>query len=105
MPQGIPLFCVQTKPSPKLDMEPTLAIQEFLEYVVGGLIEHPEDAEIVHEEREGKHLYCIHLHPEDSGRVIGRNGKTIRAIRSLVLASAEKHGLNADVEVVRSREE
>ena len=85
-------------------MEPTLAIQEFLEYVVCGLIEHPEDSEIVHEESEGKHLYRIHLHPEDSGRVIGRSGRTILAIRSLVLASAEKHGLNADVEVARNRE-
>jgi hypothetical protein len=47
----------------------------------------------------------IRLHPEDSGRIIGRSGKTIQAIRSLVLASAEKHHVRADVEVVRELRE
>lgn len=81
-------------------MEPTLAIQEFLEYVVRGLAAHSEEIEIGREERDSVHHYQIGLHPEDTGRVIGRNGKTICAIRHLVLASAEKHGLRAEVAVV-----
>lgn len=85
-------------------MEPVLAIHEFLDYVVGGLVEHPEAVEIDHEEREGGHCYRIFLHPEDSGRVIGRGGKTVGAIRSLVLASAQKHQIRAEVEVVVERE-
>lgn len=94
MPQGVPSFFY-----PPADMEPVLAVQEFLEYVVAGLIQHPEEATVMHEESGGEHLYRIRLHPEDTGRVIGRNGKTIQAIRSLALASAEKHGLRVDVEV------
>jgi predicted RNA-binding protein YlqC (UPF0109 family) len=86
-------------------MEPALAIQEFLEYVVNGLVEYPEDATVEREERDGVHLYLIRLHPEDSGRIIGRSGKTIQAIRGLVLASAEKHRVRADVEVVRELRE
>lgn len=84
-------------------MEPSLAIHEFLEYVVNGLIQHPEEVQIEREERDGAHFFRIHLHPEDTGRVIGRNGKTISAIRSLVFASAQKHQLRADVEVVVPR--
>jgi len=86
-------------------MEPALAIQEFLEYVVNGLVEYPEDATVEREERDGVHFYLIRLHPEDSGRIIGRSGKTIQAIRGLVLASAEKHHVRADVEVVRELRE
>jgi predicted RNA-binding protein YlqC (UPF0109 family) len=86
-------------------MEPALAIQEFLEYVLAGLVENPEEASVEREERDGGHVFLIRLHPEDSGRIIGRSGKTIQAIRSLVLASAEKHHVRADVEVVRELRE
>ncbi len=84
-------------------MEPALAIQEFLDYVVRGLVTHPDEVAIEHGQRDGVHLYRIQLHAEDSGRVIGRSGKTICAIRSLVRASAEKHQIRADVEVALDR--
>ncbi len=86
-------------------MEPTLAIQEFLEYVVGGLVEHPEEIEIDREERSGVNHYLIQLHPEDTGRVIGKSGKTICAIRSLIQASAQKYQIRADVEVIPTRDD
>lgn len=86
------LLCIQT-------MEAELAIQEFLGYVVVQLIKHPEEASVVHEKDGERHLYKIRLHPDDAGRVIGRNGKTIGAIRSLAIASAQRHGIRIDVEI------
>lgn len=80
-------------------MEPELAIHEFLEYVVVQLIQHPEEAGVIHEKEGERHLYRIRLHPEDAGRVIGKGGKTISAIRSLAIASAQKHGIRVDVEL------
>lgn len=80
-------------------MEAELAIQEFLEYVVVQLIKHPEEASVIHEKDGERHLYCIRLHPDDAGRVIGKNGKTIGAIRSLAIASAQRHGISVDVEL------
>lgn len=80
-------------------MEAELAIQEFLEYVVVQLIKHPDKASVIHEKDGERHLYNIRLHPDDAGRVIGRNGKTIRAIRSLAIASAQRHGIRVDVEL------
>ncbi len=80
-------------------MEVTLAIQEFVEYVVLKLIEHPEDASVVHEQNGERHDFHIRLNQVDIGRVIGRNGHTIEAIRSLVGAAAEKNGLQVGVEV------
>ncbi|MDF1815154.1 MAG: KH domain-containing protein [Verrucomicrobiales bacterium] len=81
-------------------MQAELAIQEYLEYVVAQLIKHPEDAGVLHEEKgSGRHLYRIKLHPEDTGRVIGRSGKTIGAIRSLAIAAAQKNHIKVDVEL------
>ena len=78
-------------------MEAELTIQEFLEYVVVQLIKHPEEASVIHEKDDELHLYNIRLHPDDAGRVIGRNGKTIGAIRSLAVASAQRHGIHINV--------
>ena len=80
-------------------MEPQIAIQEYLEYVVAQLIEHPEDAGVLHEQKGNRHIYKIRLHPDDTGRVIGRGGKTISAIRSLAIAAAQKNQIKVDVEL------
>jgi len=80
-------------------MDPHLAIQEFLEYVVVQLIQHPEAAGVSHRLEDGRHCYSIRLHPDDAGRVIGKGGKTIGAIRSLAIASAQRHGILVEVEL------
>jgi len=80
-------------------MEAAVAIQEYLEYVVVQLINHPEDASILHDEEGERHLFRIRLHPDDAGRVIGRSGRTINAIRSLAIASAQKNNIRVDVEL------
>ena len=58
-------------------------MQGFLEYVVKGLVQNPEEVTITPVEREGTTVYELRLHPQDVGRVIGRQGMTINAIRSL----------------------
>jgi len=81
-------------------MEPGLALQEFLQFVVGQLVTHPDRASVAHEETEdAKHVYHIHLDEEDIGKIIGRNGFTISAIRSLVKAAAQKHHVKALVKI------
>lgn len=91
----MPFFCAFLSHS----MDPGLAVLEYLEYVVVRLITKPEAAGVTHEERDGRHFFHIRVHPDDAGRVIGRNGRTIGAIRSLALASAEKHGLRITVDL------
>lgn len=80
-------------------MEPHLAVQEFLEYVVVQLIERPEHAGVSHRLEGDRHCYAIRLHPKDAGRVIGKSGRTIGAIRSLAEASAQRHGIRIEVEL------
>lgn len=80
-------------------MEAALAIQEFVEYVVAQLIDHPDEAGVLHDLKGSRHEFRIRLHPDDVGRVIGKGGATISAIRNLAMAAALKNDLRISVEI------
>ncbi len=75
-------------------------MQTFLEYVVKGLVQHPEEVAVTPVEREGMTVYELRLNPQDVGKIIGRQGMTINAIRSLLLAGSAKRGLRSTLEIV-----
>ncbi len=75
-------------------------MQAFLEYVVKGLVHHPADVTVTPVEHEGTTIYELRLHPEDVGKVIGRQGMTINAIRSLLVAGSARKGLRCSLEIV-----
>jgi len=58
--------------------------QEFLEQIILALVSHPEDVKITRNVDEMGVLLSLKLHAEDMGQVIGRQGSTARAIRSLL---------------------
>ena len=78
-------------------------MQEFLEMVVKGLVQHPEEVTITPVERNGVTVYELRLNPMDTGRVIGRQGTTINAIRSLLLAGSAKKNLRCVLEIVEEK--
>ena len=78
-------------------------MQSFLEYVVKGLVAHPDAVTITPVEREGTTVYELRLDAQDVGRIIGRQGMTINAIRSLLLAGSAKKGLRCSLEIVEDR--
>ena len=78
-------------------------MQEFLEYVVKGLVQHPDAVSITPVQRDSVTIYELRLHPQDVGQVIGRQGATIKAIRSLLLAGSAKKGLRCSVEIVEDK--
>jgi predicted RNA-binding protein YlqC (UPF0109 family) len=78
-------------------------MQAFLEYLVKGLVSHPEAVRVSPVEREGLTIYELRLHQDDVGKVIGRQGMTINAIRSLLLAGSAKKGLRSTLEIVEDR--
>ncbi|MSR66535.1 MAG: KH domain-containing protein [Pedosphaera sp.] len=75
-------------------------MQSFLEYVVKGLVTKPESVDIRPVEQNGGTLFELRLDPEDVGRVIGRRGVTISAIRSLLESGSAKQGKRCRVEIV-----
>ena len=78
-------------------------MQAFLEYVVKGLVQHPDDVSVTPVEREGTTVYELRLHAQDVGKVIGRQGTTINAIRSLLLAGSARKGLRCTLEIVEEK--
>jgi hypothetical protein len=64
--------------------EKKAADQEFLEYVVKALVDHPEDVKIDRKVDEMGVLLSLRVNAEDMGQIIGKGGSTARAIRNLV---------------------
>jgi predicted RNA-binding protein YlqC (UPF0109 family) len=78
-------------------------MQAFLEYVVKGLVQNTEAVTITPVEREGTTVYELRLDPQDVGKIIGRQGMTINAIRSLLLAGSARKGLRCTLEIVEDK--
>jgi predicted RNA-binding protein YlqC (UPF0109 family) len=78
-------------------------MQEFLEYVVKGLVQKPDEVTITPVERNGMTVYELRMNSSDVGRIIGREGVTINAIRSLLTAGSAKKGLRCSLEIVEDR--
>ena len=78
-------------------------MQEFLEYVVKGLVQHPDAVSVTPVERAGMTVYELRMDVSDVGKIIGRQGMTINAIRSLLLAGSAKKGLRCAVEIVEDK--
>jgi predicted RNA-binding protein YlqC (UPF0109 family) len=83
-------------------MDSSTALREFLEYIIGQLIEQPEQGAIAHElSDDGKHHnFRVTLTEEDVGKIIGKNGYTMSAIRSLLEAAVERDGQTVSLKVV-----
>lgn len=72
-----------------------------VEYVARWLVDHPDDIEIEEVEGErGTLVLEVSVHPEDMGKIIGRQGRAIRALRVLAKAAGQKDQQNIMVEVV-----
>jgi len=78
-------------------------MQAFLEYVVKGLVQNPEAVSVTPTDRAGMTIYELRLDPQDVGKVIGRQGQTINAIRSLLTAGSAKKGIRCSLEIVEDK--
>ena len=75
-------------------------MQEFLEYVVKGLVQNPGAVSITPVERTGATVYELRMDSSDVGKIIGRQGVTINAIRALLQAGSARKGIRCSVEIV-----
>jgi predicted RNA-binding protein YlqC (UPF0109 family) len=75
-------------------------MEAFLEYVVKGLVQNPDEATVTPVEKNGVTVYELRMDPSDVGRVIGREGVTINAIRSVLTAASARKGLRCTIEII-----
>jgi uncharacterized protein len=75
-------------------------VKEFLEFIVRQLVDYPDEMMLLEIPSGKTTIFKLQLRQSDVGRVIGRNGQTIHAIRALLASSAARHGQRATLEIL-----
>jgi len=75
-------------------------MQEFLQFVLSRLVEYPEDVLLTHEEQPRKIVFKLRLRQSDIGKVVGKHGQTLTAIRNLLNAAGSRHGQRVFLDIV-----
>lgn len=79
-------------------------LQEVVEHLVAGIVEHPDEVEVRAKQTSRGELFEVRVNPSDLGKVIGRQGRTATAIRKVASAIAGTGGARIDfVDVDRQR--
>ena len=75
-------------------------MEDLLEYLAKSLVDEPDAVRVVRSEREDAVVLELHVAPDDVGKVIGRQGRVARALRTLVRASGGRRHERAVLEIV-----
>jgi hypothetical protein len=67
-------------------------MKDFVEFVVKKLVDHPEDVKVIQVDSEKTVILELSVKEGDLGKVIGKKGRTARALRTLLTAAAAKQG-------------
>lgn len=75
-------------------------MKEFIEYIAKHLVDQPDEVSLEIEEKDGKLIFKLKVAEKDVGKIIGRDGKTASAIRTLLRAVAAKEGKRAVLDII-----
>jgi predicted RNA-binding protein YlqC (UPF0109 family) len=79
-------------------------LEEALEHLVRGIVRNPDEVSVRDKQLRHGSLLEVRVHPDDLGKVIGRNGRTATALRTVIGALAGRGGARVDfVDVDRRR--
>ena len=74
-------------------------MRELVELIAKALVDHPDEV-VVTQTQEGKNIRIqLHVTPSDMGKVIGKQGRIAKAIRSVVKAAASREDIRVDVDI------
>jgi uncharacterized protein len=72
-------------------------LEEALEHLVKGIVEHPDDVRVGSRGLRRGRVLEVRVHPDDLGKVIGRGGRTARALRTVIGALARGRYVRVDL--------
>ena len=75
-------------------------MKELVEVIARALVENPDEVVVIETERDGETVIELKVAPSDMGKVIGKQGRIAKAIRSVVKAAASREKKNVDVEII-----
>lgn len=78
---------------------------ELVGYLVQGLVAHPEEVEVEEFFDDMGIVYGVRVHPDDIGRVIGKEGRVANALRQVVKAAATKANTHVMVEILTDEDD
>jgi uncharacterized protein len=74
-------------------------VRAVVEVVVRALVDRPDAVRVTETQRRGMTILELNTAPGDMGKIIGRQGRTVSALRTLVSLAAEKHGIRAQLDL------
>lgn len=77
-----------------------MSYRPFVESLIESVVDHPQDVELTEEASGGVRTFYIRVHPDDVGRIIGKGGRVVQAVRWVVTAVAAKEREKAFVKIV-----
>lgn len=81
-----------------------MALKDLAEYLIKSLADHPEEVELNEREEDDTILIELKISQEDLGKIIGKNGNTINAIRTVLQTAASSRKKRAKLEVLGQAE-
>jgi len=75
-------------------------MKDLIEYIVKGLVDNPDKVVITEVAGEKSVIYELRVGEGDLGKVIGKEGRTAKAIRTIITAAAMKQGKRAVLEII-----
>jgi predicted RNA-binding protein YlqC (UPF0109 family) len=75
-------------------------MRELLEFLARALVDDPDQVTVTQVEGERSVILQLRVSPDDTGKVIGKNGRIAQALRTVIRAVATKEGKNAIVEIL-----
>ena len=75
-------------------------MKDLLTYIAQNLVEHPQAVDVQETETDGNVVLELRVDPSDMGKVIGRQGRIAKEIRTLMRAVAQRQGKKVSVEIM-----
>jgi len=75
-------------------------MKELIEYIAKSIVDKPEEVRVTEEDTEDGIILRLEVAPEDTGKVIGKEGRIAKAMRTLLRVAAIRKGTRATLEIV-----
>ena len=85
--------------APQADVDQASPLRAVIEVVVRALVDNPDAVRVTETVRRGTSVLELRTAPGDMGKIIGRQGRTAAALRTLLAVAAERHGRKAQLDI------
>ena len=75
-------------------------MKELIEYIAKAIVDKPEEVKVTEETTEGGIVLKLQVAPEDTGKVIGKEGRIAKAMRTILRVAAIRKGTRATLEII-----